>query len=67
MPRLIRRAYQSAEILAALLGLGQSRIVPEYSFLDPRCELPLCPHTLMPRCRQIFCTIEGNTPMFSTS
>jgi hypothetical protein len=37
--RPCRRAYQSAEILAALLGVGQSRIVPEYSFLDPRCAL----------------------------
>ena len=44
---LIRRAYQSAEILAALLGLGQSRIVPEYSFLDPRCvQLPCCFHRI---------------------
>eukprot|EP00887_Chlorella_sp_A99_P000444 scaffold17.g444.t1 len=29
-------AYQTAEILAALLGVGRSRIVPEYSFLDAR-------------------------------
>lgn len=29
-------SYQTAEILAATLELGRSRLVPEYSFLDPR-------------------------------
>lgn len=29
-------SYQTAEILTATLGLGRSRLVPEYSFLDPR-------------------------------
>lgn len=29
-------SYQTAEILSAALALGQSRVVPEYSFLDPR-------------------------------
>ena len=29
-------SYQTAAILANLSGLGQSRVVPEYSFLEPR-------------------------------
>lgn len=36
-PSITQRSYQTAEILGALLGVGRSRIVPEYSFLDPRC------------------------------
>ena len=36
-PSITQRAYQTGEILAALLGIGRSRLVPEYSFLDPRC------------------------------
>ncbi len=35
-PSITQRSYQTAEILAALLGVGRSRIVPEYTFLDPR-------------------------------
>eukprot|EP00884_Botryococcus_braunii_P018324 jgi/Botrbrau1/5175/Bobra.0172s0046.1 len=35
-PSITQRSYQTAEILASLFALGQSRIVPEYSFLDPR-------------------------------
>ncbi len=35
-PSITQRSYQTAEILASLLGTGYSRIVPEYSFLDPR-------------------------------
>ncbi|EIE23955.1 hypothetical protein COCSUDRAFT_14784 [Coccomyxa subellipsoidea C-169] len=35
-PSITQRSYQTAEILGALLGVGRSRIVPEYSFLDPR-------------------------------
>jgi len=37
-PSITQRSYQTAEILASLLGTGYSRIVPEYSFLDPRYE-----------------------------
>lgn len=36
-PSITQRSYQTAEILASLLGTGYSRIVPEYSFLDQRC------------------------------
>eukprot|EP00466_Bigelowiella_natans_P014460 jgi/Bigna1/67239/fgenesh1_pg.3_\ len=35
-PSIQFNAYQSATILAELIGLGQNRIVPEYTFLDPR-------------------------------
>ena len=35
-PSITQRSYQTAEILASLLGTGYSRIVPEYSFLDQR-------------------------------
>lgn len=35
-PSVHLAAYQTAEILAALMDVGRSRIVPEYSFLDPR-------------------------------
>lgn len=35
-PSITQRCYQTAEILSALLDIGRSRIVPEYSFLDPR-------------------------------
>jgi len=38
-PSITQRSYQTAEILASLLGTGYSRIVPEYSFLDPRYEM----------------------------
>ncbi|CAM8986039.1 unnamed protein product [Rhodiola kirilowii] len=31
---IVRRAYQAAEIIAAVNGVSQSYIVPEYSFLD---------------------------------
>lgn len=33
---ITQRAYQTAEILGSLVGLSRNRIVPEYSFLDPR-------------------------------
>jgi len=35
-PSINQRSYQTAEIVADQLGLGRSRIVPEYSFLDAR-------------------------------
>lgn len=35
-PGITQNSYQTAEIAAALLGIGRSRIVPEYSFLDMR-------------------------------
>ncbi|KAL2457229.1 Phosphoglycerate mutase family protein [Abeliophyllum distichum] len=35
-PSITQRAYQAAEIIAALCGISRSRIVPEYSFLDAR-------------------------------
>ncbi|KAK9804078.1 hypothetical protein WJX73_003388 [Symbiochloris irregularis] len=35
-PSITQRCYQTAEILASLLDISRSRIVPEYSFLDPR-------------------------------
>eukprot|EP00208_Stichococcus_sp_RCC1054_P005712 CAMPEP_0206140148 /NCGR_PEP_ID=MMETSP1473-20131121/8600_1 /ASSEMBLY_ACC=CAM_ASM_001109 /TAXON_ID=1461547 /ORGANISM="Stichococcus sp, Strain RCC1054" /LENGTH=322 /DNA_ID=CAMNT_0053534205 /DNA_START=173 /DNA_END=1141 /DNA_ORIENTATION=- len=35
-PSITQRAYQTAEIMGSLLGVGRSRIVPEFSFLDPR-------------------------------
>eukprot|EP00898_Chlorokybus_atmophyticus_P003933 jgi/Chlat1/4540/Chrsp29S04450 len=35
-PSIWQRSYQTAELLAAGLGIGRSRIVPEYSFLDAR-------------------------------
>lgn len=35
-PSIHLGAYQTAEILAAFMDVGRSRIVPEYSFLDPR-------------------------------
>ena len=35
-PSINSCSYQTAEILTSVLGLGQSRLVPEYSFLDPR-------------------------------
>ena len=35
-PSITQRSYQTAEILGALFGLTRSRIVPEFSFLDPR-------------------------------
>ena len=35
-PSITQRSYQTAEILASVLEAGYSRIVPEYSFLDPR-------------------------------
>lgn len=30
-------SYQTAEMICSAVGLTQSRLVPEYSFLDPRC------------------------------
>jgi hypothetical protein len=42
-PSITQRAYQTGEILAALLGVGRSRLVPEYSFLDPRSALRVSP------------------------
>lgn len=33
---ITQRSYQTAEILGSLLGIGRSRIIPEFSFLDPR-------------------------------
>ncbi|PNH06265.1 hypothetical protein TSOC_007380 [Tetrabaena socialis] len=35
-PSITQNAYQTAEVLAYRLSMGRSRIVPEYSFLDPR-------------------------------
>ncbi|KAJ4829076.1 hypothetical protein Tsubulata_030975 [Turnera subulata] len=35
-PSITQRAYQAAEIIAAVNGIGRSRIVPEFSFLDAR-------------------------------
>ena len=35
-PSITQRSYQTAELLSSLLGLGRNRIVPEFSFLDPR-------------------------------
>jgi broad specificity phosphatase PhoE len=35
-PSITQNSYQTAEILADQLGMGRSRIVPEYSFLDKR-------------------------------
>ena len=33
-------SYQTAEIVCSAVGLTQNRLVPEYSFLDPRCSPP---------------------------
>lgn len=35
-PSITQNAYMTAEILGALMGVGRSRIVPEFSFLDAR-------------------------------
>lgn len=35
-PSITLSTYQTAEIMAGSLGVGRSRIVPEYSFLDAR-------------------------------
>ncbi|EFJ52835.1 hypothetical protein VOLCADRAFT_45644, partial [Volvox carteri f. nagariensis] len=35
-PSITQNAYQTAELLSYKLGIGRSRIVPEYSFLDAR-------------------------------
>eukprot|EP00877_Chromochloris_zofingiensis_P005800 jgi/Chrzof1/15220/Cz09g31320.t1 len=35
-PSITQNAYQTAEVVAYLLGVGRNRIVPEYSFLDAR-------------------------------
>lgn len=35
-PSITQRAYQAAEIIAAVNGINRSHIVPEYSFLDAR-------------------------------
>lgn len=35
-PSVTQNSYQTAEILAGVLGVGRNRIVPEYSFLDAR-------------------------------
>lgn len=35
-PSITQRAYQAAEIIAAVCGISRSHIVPEYSFLDAR-------------------------------
>ncbi|CAK0756580.1 hypothetical protein CVIRNUC_002467 [Coccomyxa viridis] len=35
-PSITQRSYQTAEILGSLMRLSYQRIVPEYSFLDPR-------------------------------
>ncbi|KAK6123368.1 hypothetical protein DH2020_042885 [Rehmannia glutinosa] len=35
-PSITQRAYQAAEIIAAVNGITRSHIVPEYSFLDAR-------------------------------
>jgi broad specificity phosphatase PhoE len=33
---ITQRAYQTAEVLGSLIGVSRNRIVPEFSFLDPR-------------------------------
>lgn len=35
-PSITQNSYQTAEVIAALTGIGRSRVVPEYSFLDMR-------------------------------
>ena len=35
-PSINNASYETAEILTSVLALGQSRVIPEYSFLDPR-------------------------------
>lgn len=35
-PSITQRAYQAAEVIAAVNGVNRSHIVPEYSFLDAR-------------------------------
>mmetsp|Transcript_7517 Transcript_7517/g.11383 ORF Transcript_7517/g.11383 Transcript_7517/m.11383 type:complete len:336 (-) Transcript_7517:111-1118(-) len=35
-PSIQFNSYQSATILAELMGVGQNRLVPEFTFLDPR-------------------------------
>ncbi|KAG2502041.1 hypothetical protein HYH03_000535 [Edaphochlamys debaryana] len=35
-PSITQNSYQTAEVVAYVLGVGRSRIVPEYSFLDAR-------------------------------
>nr|DAD30951.1 TPA_asm: hypothetical protein HUJ06_009802 [Nelumbo nucifera] len=35
-PSITQRAYQAAEVIAAVNGIDRSHIVPEYSFLDAR-------------------------------
>ncbi|CAI0545782.1 unnamed protein product [Linum tenue] len=35
-PSITQRAYQAAEVIAAVNGISRSYIVPEYSFLDAR-------------------------------
>lgn len=35
-PSITQRAYQAAEVIAAVNGVNRSNIVPEYSFLDAR-------------------------------
>ena len=39
-PSICQRSYQSAELIARLMGVGQNRIIPEYSFLDSRFAYP---------------------------
>ena len=39
-PSITQRCYQTAEILAALLDVSRSRIVPQSSFVVPRCACP---------------------------
>ena len=35
-PSITQNSYQTGEVIAALSGIGRSRLVPEYSFLDLR-------------------------------
>ncbi|KAI8473170.1 MAG: hypothetical protein J3K34DRAFT_411825 [Monoraphidium minutum] len=35
-PSITQNAYQTAEVVAALTGVGRNRVIPEYSFLDLR-------------------------------
>lgn len=49
-PSITQRSYQTAEILASLLETGYSRIVPEYSFLDPRYSPRKFANTMLQAC-----------------
>ena len=63
-PSITQRSYQTAEILASLLGTGYSRIVPEYSFLDPRQAFSLGVPTL---CRILSVSMHKKLSLKQTS